>query len=87
MYYILNLLKNHRKALIFLNLLDLNLNLSFRIILIQKYEISSFGKYLNMFVFKSVFSLNLNFEFKSNLLKKNFKAFSIFLQRANSNSA
>jgi hypothetical protein len=38
--------------------------LSFKIILIQKYQFFSFGKYLILSEFKNVFHLNLNFELK-----------------------
>jgi hypothetical protein len=45
--------------------------LSFKIILIQKSQVSIVVKYLNLPVLKKVFGLNLlNFEFKTNLLKR-----------------
>jgi hypothetical protein len=44
--------------------------LSFKIIFTQKYQISIFGKYLNLANFENVFVLKLNFQFKSNLLKR-----------------
>jgi hypothetical protein len=40
--------------------------LSFKIILIQKSQISIFRKCLNLFEFKNVFDLNLNLGFKFN---------------------
>jgi hypothetical protein len=46
--------------------------------LIQKPQICVFLKYLNLSKFKNIFGLNLNFEFKSNLLKRISKPFSIF---------
>jgi hypothetical protein len=47
--------------------------LSFKTILIQKSQISIFGKYLNFFELKNVFDLNFNFGFKFKTTEKKFQ--------------
>jgi hypothetical protein len=44
--------------------------LSFKTILIQKSQISIFGKYLNLFELKDVFDLNFNFGFQFKTTEK-----------------
>jgi hypothetical protein len=55
-------LKEALKALFFF--LDLNFELSFKIILIQKSQIYIFRENLNLFELENVFDLNLNLDFK-----------------------
>jgi hypothetical protein len=52
--------------------------LSFKTILIQKPQISIFGKYLNLFELKNVFDLNFNFGFKFKTAEKKFQKLSYF---------
>jgi hypothetical protein len=52
--------------------------LSFKTILIQKSQISVFGKYLNSFELKHVFDLNFNFGFKFKTAEKKFQKFFYF---------
>jgi hypothetical protein len=52
--------------------------LSFKIIFIQKSQISIFGKYLNLFEFENLFDLNFNFGFNFKTAEKKFKK-NIFL--------
>jgi hypothetical protein len=53
--------------------------LSLKIILIQKFQISVFVKYLNLTEFENVFGLNLNFEIKfKKAAEKELQSVSIF---------
>jgi hypothetical protein len=58
------------------------LNLSFKIILIQKSQVSIFVRYLKLFEFENVFGLKLSFEFKFKISIKEFAKQFLFFSLA-----
>jgi hypothetical protein len=74
-------LKRNSESLISKTILHLNFQLSFKIILIQKFQSSAFSKCLNMFEYENRFDLNLNFGFQIKSYSQKFwKLFYLCLQ-------